>query len=113
MKHIPFQNRHASQNSDTCTAFEYPLSEHEIDMAVVEIKGRYPDSGRAVNTVAKEIALVIEGSGKISIENTDISLSKGDVVYIEPNERIFWEGNLTLAISCTPAWSKDQYEYVD
>ena len=37
------------QNSDKCEVLEYPLGDRDIDMAIANLKGRYPDSGYCVN----------------------------------------------------------------
>lgn len=37
------------KNSPVCTAIEYPLGDKDINGAVIELNGRYPDKGRVVN----------------------------------------------------------------
>lgn len=36
------------KNSEFCTAIEYPLGDKDINCAVIELNGRYPDKGRVV-----------------------------------------------------------------
>lgn len=100
------------QNSKYCWVHEYPLGDKDINGAFVELSGREPDEGRVVNSVCKELAYVINGSGKVTIEDKEINLETGDLVLIEPGEKFFWEGNMTLFLPCTPAWYPDQYKKV-
>jgi mannose-6-phosphate isomerase-like protein (cupin superfamily) len=112
MKIIRSNDTQEFKNSDTCVATEYEFNDPAINIAVVKVTGRYPDSGRVVNEKCKELVFVLEGSGKIFIEEKEILLQKGDAVLIEPLEKIYWEGNLTMVIPCTPAWSSDQHTYI-
>lgn len=49
------------------------------------------------------------GEGTVSVNETLIPLVKGDVIFIEKGERVWWEGNFDLVIACAPSWSKEQY----
>ena len=100
------------QNSKTCTVFEYPLEENDINGAVVNLSGRYPIIDRVVNLTCKELAYVIRGTGKLVVEGKEILLSDGDMVLILPNEKYFWEGTMTLLITCTPAWTIEQHHLI-
>lgn len=113
MKKISKNEAHEFKNSDVCIALEYPLHDSEINIAEITITGRYPDAGRVMNQKCKEVAFVMEGSGKAVVDDREVSLSKGDAVLIEVGEKIYWQGNLTLLISCTPAWSSEQYTHID
>ena len=97
------------QNSDSCTAIEYPLGDKDINGAVIELNGRYPENGRVVNSKCKELAFIIEGQGKLVIEGQEAELGQGDLVLIEPGEKYFWQGNLKMFIPCTPAWYPEQH----
>lgn len=101
------------KNSDACTAIEYPLDDKDINGAVIELNGRYPIKGRAMNLECKEMAYVIKGSGKVAVEGKEIKLNEGDLVLINPGEKFFWEGNLTMFMPCTPAWNHEQYKEVE
>ena len=101
------------KNSDVCTAIEYPLGDKDINGAIIKLKGRYPDKGRTVNLKCKELAYIIRGSGKVVVEGQEVKLNKEDVVLINPGERFYWEGKMTIFMPCTPAWSLEQYEEVE
>ncbi len=112
MKIIRKNQTKVFKNSDVCTAIEYPLGDKDINGAIIELNGRYPDSGRVVNLKCKEIAYIIKGSGKITIEDKEIEFKKGDLILIEPEEKYFWEGNTQMFMPCTPAWYSEQHKEV-
>jgi mannose-6-phosphate isomerase-like protein (cupin superfamily) len=101
------------KNSENCVATEYLLEDKEIDTSIVKLKGRYPNKGRVVNLICKELIYISEGSGKIEVENEEINIKEGDLILIEHGEKYFWDGNLTLIISCTPAWYPEQHKEVE
>ncbi|OGK29257.1 hypothetical protein A3D06_00850 [Candidatus Roizmanbacteria bacterium RIFCSPHIGHO2_02_FULL_40_9] len=95
-----------------CIAREYDLSDKDINAAVIELSGRYPDKGRVVNEKCKEIVYVIEGTGKLVIENEELLLEEGDMTMIRPGQKYFFEGNLRFLTPCTPAWHPEQHKMV-
>lgn len=98
------------QNGTTCLVLEYG-GNSDIDGAVAEINGRYPEKGWAKNTISSEQLFVISGGGAVVTKDTKRKLGVEDTILIEPNELYFIDGiNLRIFISCTPAWSPDQYE---
>lgn len=113
MKLIQKQDAREIANSKTCVAYEYPLGDKDINGAVIVLSGRYPEKGRTVNQKCKELAYVIEGSGMVVIENKQLHVQMGDLVFIEANERYYWEGNMKLFIPCTPAWYPEQHKEVE
>ena len=100
------------KNSEHCVVTEFPIKDHDINFAIVKVLSRYPDSGFATNTVSKEIIYVQEGTGKVVVNDVGYALIKGDVVLISPNEKFYWDGNMTLHISCTPAFTPEQHIHI-
>lgn len=100
------------KNSAICIAIEYPMGDKDINGAVIKLKGRYPEKGRVVNLECKEMAYVIEGFGKVEVEGKIIELNEGDLILVDPGEKFFWEGDLTMFISCTPAWHPRQHKWI-
>jgi mannose-6-phosphate isomerase-like protein (cupin superfamily) len=96
-------------NSSTCTVYEYEHGDKDLNIAVGEIRGRYPETGNVMNKVFKEIVLVNEGSGKIVIEGKVFSLEEGDSILIEPNKKYFWEGNMKLIMVCNPPFKTENH----
>lgn len=113
MKIITKNQAKEFKNSDVCTAIEYSLEDEDINGAIIELSGRYPDKGRTVNEKCKELAYIIEGSGKVVVEKREYSLQAEDVLLIEAGEKFFWEGNMRIFMPCTPAWYPEQHKEVD
>jgi mannose-6-phosphate isomerase-like protein (cupin superfamily) len=101
------------KNSEVCTAFEYEMGDKDINGAVIELSGRYPDKGQTVNEVCKEMAYVVKGSGKLVVEGIENQLAEGDLVLILPGEKFFWQGKMTLFVPCTPAWYPAQHKITE
>lgn len=102
--------RHA--DGEVFVAYEYHTQDPDINTARIEIKGRYPRTGSMRNTKVKELVYVESGTGTVSINGVQESLEAGDVVFFESGESVVWEGDFVLITTCTPAWSKDQHEFL-
>jgi len=100
------------KKSDVCAAIEYPLGDKDINGALIELSGRYPDIGRVVNLKCKELAYVINGSGKLVVDAKKVELKRGDIVLIDAGEKYFWDGKMTIFTSCVPAWYLKQHKNV-
>ena len=105
--------RYMRKNSDICVVSEYAILDKDLDFAIANISGRYPESRYAVNKLCKEIVYIQQGAGKIVVNGIDYELNMGDVVLIEAGEKFYWEGELTLCISCHPAFTVNQHQLVD
>lgn len=101
------------KNSDHCIVSEYPIEDKEINFAIAKVTSRYPETGLASNTVCKEIVYVQDGNGKIVVNNIEYTLQTGDVILISPNEKFYWDGNMTLHIACTPAFTPGQHIHIE
>lgn len=101
------------KNGENCTAIEYPWGDKDINGAVIVLTGRYPAVDRVVNSKCKEMVYVIHGSGKLVLEGKTIALKEGDLVLVEPGEKYFWDGQMTLFTPCTPAWSPNQHKEIE
>lgn len=101
------------KNSDVCNVTEYLLTDKDINGAIIEISGRYPNKGRVINLKCKELAYIIEGSGIVVVEGEEIKLSNGDLILIKAGEKFFWKGNLKMFVPCAPAWHAEQYKEVE
>lgn len=111
---VAFKNQAKQKiHSNMCSVIEYPLHDAMLDVAIATIAGRYPENGRVINQECKELAYVQDGAGKIVINNEEISLTAGDSIIIDAGESYYWEGNLQLVLSCTPAWTATQHQQID
>lgn len=101
------------KNSGVCTVTEHCINDEMLDFAIAKITGRYPNERYVSNKKCKEIVYIQEGNGKVEINGKEYLINSGDVVLIEPGEKYYWEGNLHLFISCSPAFTIDQHQIVD
>lgn len=114
MEIIKYDNALKGKNSDKCKTLEYSFNDKEIDLGIATINGRYPDKGYGVNLVSKELIYVIEGNGTLNFENKSIEFANGDSILIEPNEKYYFDTNYcVISMSCTPAWSPEQYKMIN
>ena len=101
------------KNSEVCIVTEHCIDDETIDFVTVKIMGRYPNAKHAVNQKCKEIVYIHEGNGKVGVNGEEYAINAGDVVLIEAGEKFYWEGNMSLSISCRPAWTKEQHVIID
>ena len=113
MKFISRSEARVHKNSDYCIATEYPLGDEDLDFATVQISGRYPDQGRVMNVVSKEACFILKGGGLIVVEGKEVLLDEGDLVLVTAGEKYFWEGTITIAVTCRPPWSSEQHKRVE
>ena len=101
-------------NSDKCEVVEYSFEDKDIDLGVATITDRYPEKGYCVNLVSKELVYVLEGEGKLYLEDSTIDFNVGDSILIDKNEKYYWESKFCkVALICSPAFSVEQYKIVD
>lgn len=110
---IAYKQNATQHQKHACVITDHAINDTQIDTVIAEITGRYPATGCVTNQKCKEIAYVQGGSGKLVVEGKEWNLNPGDQVLIEPNEKYFWDGHLTLFIACSPAWYPEQHVLVD
>jgi mannose-6-phosphate isomerase-like protein (cupin superfamily) len=113
MKIIRKSEARAFRANESCVVVEYPMGDKDINGALALISGRYPSQGFTVNEVCRELGFVVQGSGKVVIEGEDLQIREGDLVCIDPGEKFYWEGNMTLFLPCAPAWDPKQHKFVE
>lgn len=97
-------------NSKTCRAFVYSLEDKDVSGAIIKLDGRYPDKGKVINLVCKELAYVVKGKGIVCVSGKKVKIKTGDLILINPKEKFFWQGKLTMFISCTPPFNTKQHK---
>jgi ADP-ribose pyrophosphatase YjhB (NUDIX family)/mannose-6-phosphate isomerase-like protein (cupin superfamily) len=112
MEHVKKQQAIQHTPSSSCIVYEYPMQNSKMNIAIADIAGRYPEQGYAVNHQCSEMGYVFKGSGKLVTESGEAILSLGDVVYIAPGEKFYWEGHMSLVLPASPAWQPAQHEIV-
>ncbi len=112
MKIVSKSKANNFNNSEVCFGKEYSLGDKDINGAVIEVKGRYPDKGRVVNEECKELVYVLEGEGKLVVEGKETSFKSGDMILLFPNEKYFWEADCEILTVCNPAFYSEQHKEV-
>lgn len=113
MKFTPLSKAKRMKVTKECVAYEYPNGDKDIWGSVIELNGRYPAKGRTVNLKCKELVYFIKGEGKLVVDGKTVKVKKGDQLVINPGEKFYWEGKLTMFMPCTPAWYMEQHKEVE
>lgn len=111
--HIIRKSQAVAVDNNSSKVLEYDFGDADIDIAYIRVEGRYPITGRVTNEISKESCYIVEGSGTIYVEEEPFSFSAGDALLIQPGERFYWEGNMTMVVPSTPAWKPEQHRQVD
>ena len=103
----------AHQNGQACRVYEYEFpNENVFNNAVVNLDGRYPERGYAINRKCKELIYVMEGAGVVVAGGKLQVLGEGDMVLIATGEEYYLVGKMKLLITSVPAWRPDQAENI-
>ena len=102
------------ENSLVCKGVGYAHEGAGMDLARIELTGRYPESGWVMNEASYEMAYVLQGYGEfINRDGEAIKVSEGDVVSIEAGKQYAWNGTLTLIVPCTPPFDSSKHKHVE
>jgi len=101
-------------NGPTCEGKEYSFGDKTMNVALVTVNGRYPESGYVMNEVCAEMGYIISGTGKLcGKDGSERLVEPGDAISITPGEPYFWEGKaLTMLMPCAPAFYPEQHKKV-
>lgn len=108
MQIVPRHKRKTVRNPPV-KAHEYGTGSRDINIAEVELHGRYPQKGTVHNELSQELVYVLDGRASLTCDGATTQFERGDVVLIEPGERYSWDGVATLLISCAPTWTPEQH----
>jgi mannose-6-phosphate isomerase-like protein (cupin superfamily) len=112
MEIVRANEAHQVKGSATVVATEYQTKDSDINVARVEIRGRFPETGTMRNNAVKEIVYVERGHGTVTINGVATLIEVGDVILYDKKEQVVWNGELNLIVACTPAWSPSQHELI-
>lgn len=114
MKVIQKEKAEKGSHSKNCKTIEYSFQDPDMDLGVAIISGRYPEKGYCVNLECKELVYVLEGRGSLCFEKKKIPFKKGDSILIDKGEKYYWDvEKCKVSMTCTPAWSPEQYKTID
>jgi hypothetical protein len=98
-------------NSGTCFGQECAIPGAPLNIAVITIRGRYPEKGFIYNLEAHEMAYVVSGTGSVHVQDGQTQpLATGDIVYFGPMEKIAWDGDMLLVVPCSPAFDPNKHK---
>ena len=102
-------------SGDEYSGMDYPMTDVDINVAVIKINGRSPKAGYQTNTACKELLYIMSGSGILEVKGKEkkIKFKSGDVILLDKNECYAFEGEFEALVPCTPAWTSEQHKYVD
>ncbi len=98
---------------ETNVTYEYNIEDGDINYCIVDVKGRFPKRGYAINRGCKQMAHILAGEGKLVVNDKSYNLEKDDVVLIGRGEMYYWEGEMRLGVPCAPAWTPEQHLELD
>lgn len=110
---IKLKNTNKVANSEKCIAYEYLFGSENTSVALIEMKGRYPDKGFARNKTFEEIIFVLNGKGRITIDDKSYNLTKNDSVMLKPNKKYYYEGDMKVLTFTSPAFKVENHEILD
>ena len=67
---------------------DYPMTDTDINVAVIKIIGRSPKVGYQTNTACKELLYIMSGSGVLEVKGKQerIEFKIGDVILLDKND---------------------------
>lgn len=84
-----------------------------MNLALIQLDGRYPKAGYTLNQEAEALVQIVRGSGALHLKNgSSTALSQGDQVYLAKNEAYSFEGKLELLYAATPKWTPEQTKHI-
>jgi len=113
MEHIPQSNAEVFEKG-AVTSWEYPAQSEAMNVAVIHINGRYPESGFTTNREVDSLVQVTDGSGILGMsDGTTIDIGWGDQIHLRRDDEYFFEGDLELVYAATPKWTPGQTERLE
>ncbi|HBS48497.1 TPA: hypothetical protein DEO28_01185 [Candidatus Dependentiae bacterium] len=102
------------ENSSNCIVHEYVMPSNNLSFCRAEIDGRYPESGKVLNSGCDQIYYVLSGEAKIFYKNQFFNIKSGDLFFFEKNQEYFVEAQkLVAAVINSPKWTAEQYRKLD
>lgn len=108
MEYIP-QSKAQRFDKGAVTSWEYAMEHATLNVAPISIAAKYPETGYTSNTLSDAIVHVIDGSGMLALhDGTTVELKKNDQVHLAVGDEYYFDGELEILYTATPAWSPEQ-----
>lgn len=98
------------KNSEQCYGEAFVPENSPVDVASIKISGPYPERGFLYNQESYEIVFIVNGSGSVETPEGKTELNSGDVVHFAPEERIAWDGDMTILAVCSPQFDETKHK---
>jgi len=100
--------------SKSTTIFSYPQKTKAVSVVRIKVNGRHPqeDNLKFIEHDCHVLFYIINGKGKVVIEDVNYNLSSEDTITILPGRRYYIEGNLDYLAIVSPAYYREQNEKV-
>lgn len=100
------------ENGPDCRGVEYNLKTKTFNGAHIEVAGRYPRDGEAMNEVCEEICYITSGFGVLIQGSRRMDFVAGDTIYLDKGESYAWEGSFGMYVVCSPAFYPEQHKEI-
>ena len=99
---------------ETAVIKQYPFPTKALSITNIKVNGRHPaDTTRQhVEHTLTLLCYVISGKGIFVIDGKTYSVTNGDALFIQPNQKYYIEGILEYLVCCEPAYYRKQHEQV-
>lgn len=99
---------------DTMTIFNYPQKSKAVSVVRIKVHGRHPQQAKTqfIEHDCHVIFYVINGHGKVVVEDVSYDLSAEDTITILPGQRYYVEGEIDYLAIVSPSYYKEQNEVV-
>lgn len=112
MQHIPHLKSKIYKNG-AVTSWEYETQSKDMNLALIQIDGRYPEEGYTSNLEVDSLVQITKGSGTLGTDDGSIyEIEKGDQIHFAVNDAYFFEGSLELIYAATPKWTPRQATHI-
>lgn len=102
------------ENSPVCKGVGFALEGASMDLAKIELAGRYPERGWVMNETSHEMAYILRGNGEFISENNEtIEVGEGEVISIATGKKYAWSGTMTLVVACNPPFDPSKHKHME
>jgi len=83
---------------------------NNVSVAIIKINGT---NKRIINTKSDAVYYVIEGNGFFDINDEEVKVETGDLIFIPKGTTYFDKGSLTMLSINNPRYDQSAIEYLD
>lgn len=113
MKHIIVKSSQISEKDFGFIKVKQLLNQEDIpniSFALIEIDGK---NKKVINRSSDALYFVLEGTGSFDINNEEVAVEKGDLIFIPKGSAYFDKGKMTLISLNNPRFDIAKVDYLD